>query len=895
MEKSAAAGIFLSVIPIIDLSAFPDSPQQQTYPDTSSFTTGTVKKMLKVLQWLDANGWSSYIKNTLNLDIRYDGENLESLTKPLDDIEQIIKLPGLEDFGGNKLIDKGSPSLSLLYHILASPRVHSDLFLAYPDLSVMDDLEDFIYAYADPTENSRDLFLAVLAYEYRPAFKAPPFDDWKRDGKEFAQMVYSRCGIARTGALGVHYNPKERSFTNLPKEEGQESNIAVMPARYGLFLVELVKSNDPKIRLMNQQKRIESTNMGPRHFINPIKKIAADDDLSIQYGEYHLNDKLKRLASYTYAGKELKLNDDYDHNLAPFTRISTRNDQGQKIGNRHNTDQEMVQLERVGSSVLLSSAPGPLIRPAKQKGKAIAVKVPPQFKISGHENRRYGALKMPNEHGHEITNVVIADIFGRRKRRTTVLKSPKVAPLFANIKFETDNGSMRHLDGQTLSNDFEGEIAKGGYEAQLFEDGICDGCISARVEVVNNKENYDWLPTMLLPAFSLVTAPDFFPYIDSNDIRSAYYEQTKVNTDQDFFEGGTINLSGIRQRGNPLLIDPFGNHPAFADSWCDDKSFDTLTSVVGSGNRITDTKANPDLYYPYRKDFKSTSYLPDTGTGVFFPGWDVTYSGEQTNPFLSTFGLGSPFPEDMKLCAAANGMWPVSSPDAGRTFQGSLTPILGKRPNTAIPLMDSEIGLHRRSPHVSDYHAAESYGWDGEQGPFLEVKECMTFVNYTDIERADYLQNLLDPEIGFNMALLRGLESEELIHRMDTQRICVRQIDRKKVWKTKLWMVAAQKVADWKNPTPITCLPKDDTFDSLNISTPHCSALKEEGYVYVFVLTKRNKKHAKGTIDRMDEKQKRRLLPCKSIWVCQVTRDAIATAKIKPGSKTVSWKTRILT
>ena len=53
--------------------------------------------------------------------------------------------------------------------------------------------------------------------------------------------------------------------------------------------------------------------------------------------------------------------------------------------------------------------------------------------------------------------------------------------------------------------------------------------------------------------------------------------------------------------------------------------------------------------------------------------------------YLSSRGLGSPFPEDAKLCAMLNSFWPAVAPDAARTF--------GQTP-TGIPLLDTELGLH---------------------------------------------------------------------------------------------------------------------------------------------------------------------------------------------------------
>src|SRR6185437_1168933 len=89
--------------------------------------------------------------------------------------------------------------------------------------------------------------------------------------------------------------------------------------------------------------------------------------------------------------------------------------------------------------------------------------------------------------------------------------------------------------------------------------------------------------------------------------------------------------------------------------------------------------------------------------GVFAPGWDISTdrtraSGTQVQ-HLAAYGLGSPFPEDSKLCAALSTFWPAVAPDATRTFQPN-----NKWP-TVSPLTDEEIGITGNLP------------WDGETGP----------------------------------------------------------------------------------------------------------------------------------------------------------------------------------
>ena len=579
ISKSISAGLLLAGTPVIDLFKVGKLP----LIDALAIDSGVKRKMSSLLTWMQRQGWQTFLKQELAVDVDLGNiANLSDLSKPLANIKEITTKLGMEDFAGNKLIEPGSPAMSLLYHILASPRVKSTHFKTYPELSQLDAIENYIYAFVDEEKypfkagTNSNTFLAVLAYEYRPAFKTPPFDYWKRNGKESAKIVYSRCGIARTGAEPHNYDKESRSFTTLPSNRNEEKSVAVMPARYGLFLVELVEASTESLEIMNKQS-FENTNLGPRYFINPIKKIFNTEEIDIEFGEYHINEKLKKVKTYSYKGEKFTFEEGLDFEKPPFTRISASTNKGEKLP-MHITDEDMVKLEDVGSTLLISSVPRSLIRKAKQNGKLVSFGITSAWKKKG--NRRYSALKLPNQQGGDVANFVIADIIGRKRREITAFLEPKVAPLFANIKFELDdNDQVKHIDGESYQgNKFEEKINQGNYRALLFEDSICDGCISARINSNNKSANFDH---PILPAFSLVTAPDFFPFADSNDIRAHYQTLEDINTDQDFLEGGTMNLSGIRQRGNPSLVDPFSNKQAFAENWNDDKSFDTLTAVIG--------------------------------------------------------------------------------------------------------------------------------------------------------------------------------------------------------------------------------------------------------------------------------------------------------------------------
>src|SRR5262249_53523495 len=116
-----------------------------------------------------------------------------------------------------------------------------------------------------------------------------------------------------------------------------------------------------------------------------------------------------------------------------------------------------------------------------------------------------------------------------------------------------------------------------------------------------------------------------------------------------------------------------------------DRNDETVVAIVGSRPLSVPEKA------PARRK-RFPSFLPDAASNEFEPGWDVSLANDGNGYFYAAFGLGSPFLEDAKLCAALNSFWPAVAPDASRTFN------MGQKftyeSPTAIPLMDNELGYH---------------------------------------------------------------------------------------------------------------------------------------------------------------------------------------------------------
>ncbi len=317
-----------------------------------------------LVDWLERSRWNSFLEAILQLPLPKNTSD-PGWSNSLPRLEKIREQPGFEDFAGDQLIRPGNPSMSLLYHALASPRVkgvveEKKMVTDFPGLEELDALENYIYAcqeWDDTNYKKENLHLMVLSYEYRPAYKVPTMDLGDKKFPKYAGIVYSRTGVARIGTEPFHYDSESRSFTNLPEDAGKKKNIAVTAARYGLFLVELVileqEVSDP-IVLMNYQAN-ERTNLGERGFIRPLRKIFNDGQLSIRFAEYHLNEKLSRLARFEYLGQKIEFFPKQHAGFLdeiPFKRVSATDDTGSKLG-LYKNDRKMVELLRNNLRLIL--------------------------------------------------------------------------------------------------------------------------------------------------------------------------------------------------------------------------------------------------------------------------------------------------------------------------------------------------------------------------------------------------------------------------------------------------------------------------------------------------------------------------------------------------------------
>jgi hypothetical protein len=331
-------------------------------------------------------------------------------------------------------------------------------------------------------------------------------------------------------------------------------------------------------------------------------------------------------------------------------------------------------------------------------------------------------------------------------------------------------------------------MVRGGYQAAHFVDNTCEGCVTVQAKGLK----LDVPDETNFAAYSLVCAPDFFPLVDQADVMDWIDRVLQRNGEREHFaQGGPRPLSQRRNCINPHVLrrSPVGIPASVVRDPINKERTETLTAIVGaSRSRKSEVIARSGNRY----DDPSTAFLADAASGIFDPGWDISFSGNDDTDFFASFGLGNPFPEDAKLCAALNSYWPAVAPDATRTF-GLCPDDWGAA--TSIPLMDEELGYHPRHPMVRAGLVQSAPGWDGEFGPFFGPR--FTYVNYADIARSDYVSHALHGR--FTLARLARIKPYAFFWRMNAIRACVHALPvrPKRVSSTPLFLVSAMRIDEW--------------------------------------------------------------------------------------------------
>lgn len=305
------------------------------------------------------------------------------------------------------------------------------------------------------------------------------------------------------------------------------------------------------------------------------------------------------------------------------------------------------------------------------------------------------------------------------------------APEFVHIRHRVDeSGRVINLNRRP---NMLAELQKGNFKAQHYQDCTADGAIQAKSMAL------DTVLPQRVAAYSLICAPDFYPLCTQRHLME-WLESLDPDIRHEIFGVQPRCLSDSRF---PANIQSFP--AAFS-------SIDvSITAIVAQFNpSLTPTTLRPNVASARR-----ASCLPDAGAGVFAPGWDVgitLYANGMDNVVhLAAYRLGSPFPEDAKLCAALSSFWPAVAPDSAQSYQ----PDSGAGPSVK-PMLDQEIGKNG------------GISWDGVPAAKKYIANNAPHRAYETYLHTDYVENALNGR--FSLALTGKVHSQEYQRRLDAFR-----------------------------------------------------------------------------------------------------------------------------
>ncbi|WP_309892364.1 hypothetical protein [Archangium sp.] len=637
-----------------------------------------------VCQRLAPRGWARLFAKH-GLDITRSDLGIE-LRKRLRLIDRTV--PGFEDFSqeGQRGIEPGSPGRSLLFHGFASANVlqvdGQDLG-DFPTLQELETLENYVFGVQPPSLQGLSalaagapLAVAVFAVEYRVAADTVH--------RKHADLCFSRSGVARVGTREPLYDARRRGFA--PFVEGDDHALRVLPARYAAYIA-VQRSGDPasfgpmrfNFRALNPQVFGDPSpgDDARRLFWVPLHKLFSGREciqgfnLTVGLEAHHVNEKLRRVhLELIRQGHDTGWRrPDIDGPPFLFTDgIATFSRQAEH-----------------GAGLLVPVPHARLVEPATLRGQPLTFRVP------------------ANRDSDFAPSMGIAPV--RRGARR--------APEYVHVRHVPDGqvpGLTQPVKDLNTLPDVVEVSREGGYQAQHYLDFSGDGWVVASCPQLRPE-----LPRFI-PAYSMVTAPDFFFTCDQRELMDWWLERAPASLRDFLWETPPLTLSDERMAPNLQLNAPGLDGTSGAGFRPED---DTVSAIVSLplGRRLVRSRPLVPM-----ADARHAC-LPDAASGIFAPGWDISHDLTGNTLHLASYGLGSPFPEDAKLCAALSTFWPSVAPDAGRSFSQDFP--------TVSPLTDEELGQTGNLP------------WDGVPGPRLVRTGNTQVVEYASFPHVDYVESAL--------------------------------------------------------------------------------------------------------------------------------------------------------
>lgn len=680
-----------------------------------------VEDFRMTLSRLNGGGWEPIF---VKLGIDVSAQNLrEQLLSPIENIDDLRAIRGFEELSlaARCPIEARRPATSVLFHALASPgvveRPDGEPLTEFPTAADLELAENVVFGIRPPSLADISagfpgdhLAVAVFAREYR-----------QRSGTvhgAHADMVFSRTGITRVGTDAPHWDGHKRAFS--PLEPGDDIfSFRVLPCRYAVYIAVQKFGNPQDFGPYKADRSIEAAQKfdfpqqsdkpdADHNFWVPVHKLFSGGecligrDLEITLAQNHFNEKLRRI-HLANMGAPLPFDSGFNEPMvseAPFTIRTGLAD--------------FVDEAAFGPGAL-SAAPEPLFaQPALHEQNPIGVRVPASDTLDA---------------SYTIPAISRPGIFGI----TGAHRAPEWMHVRTQLRGDGTEKDLNEIE-RVQSVVESGRVGNASpYVARHYLDFTGDGWIQA---------NTDGLPGQLtrnVPAYSIVAAPDFYPYVHQSDILDWAMNDVQTNIRQRLW--GRPPLSLCDQRIAPNLALKRHGAPFVPED-------ETVTAMVGLSNSVG---AVQEAFSSFPVD--RVSYLPDGAAGFYAPGWDTSIDFDDNAKVwhLAAHGLGSPFPEDAKLCAAISAFWPAVAPDTSRSW--------GRRHWRIIaPMIDEEIGLGHAPP------------WDGVTGPRKIDFGGSSHVEDDDFDHVDYVKHSLDGKFTLSetMKVDRATYQERILasHRM---------------------------------------------------------------------------------------------------------------------------------
>jgi len=613
----------------------------------------------KICDRLAPHGWRDLLMKH-GLDIKAGDLAKELARSPLK-IDRTVA--GFEDFAmeGTRGIEPGQPSRSLLYHALACSGVVKDStggnLKVFPTWAEINTVENFIFAARGVSwedlkrQYGADLSIVIYTSEYRQLQRSVH--------RKHAELCFSRTGVAHTGTAGPRYVAQLRGFSPLTEEDPR--NTHVTPARYCVYVAVKKSGGGPGGPLHARPGDSSLEFWLPVHKLFSGKECLKGMDLNVRLRMCHYNEKIKRLREYLgqTAGVDL--------NKPPFVVTDGLAEWGDE--------------KQFGPGWVMPVKHDRLVAIAKSGGKIVTYRV--------------DSSRLPSRIWSSYGVATSQDAQGLLLRK---------APEWLHCRFvEKSGGGVADLSDR-VDKDIEAIVAAGGYDAVHFTDFTGEGWVDATITPLPGGR------VTVRPAYSLVAAPDFFPFCDQLQL-TEWAEGSRAWSQPPRALCDTRLAMNLQVPGNLFEA---------ADK--------TGTAVVSMPYDKTAAPANKG-----KGRRRGASWLPDAAAGVFAPGWDVSLDAKGANTHLAHYGLGSPFPEDAQLCAALSAFWPAVAPDTARKNEP-----YGKK-HTVAPMTDEELG------------AGSNPGFDGYGGPKLLATGSTKYVEVPRGAYVDYVKSALDGRFNFHL------------------------------------------------------------------------------------------------------------------------------------------------